>query len=98
MKIEFYNEMADDMIDTIVRQVAALDLNDMIDDEPGVLNEMDIIILRESIVSLMCRLTNLEHPLQPLLKGIMNIKEVVDDSGEVVYTYTLKGAVAKKEA
>lgn len=99
MKIEFYNEMADDMIDTIVRQISALDLNDMIDeDTPGVLNEMDVIIIREAIVSLMCRLTNINHPLQPLLKDLMTVKEVLGEDGDVIFTYTLKGSKVKSSS
>jgi hypothetical protein len=91
MKIEFYNEMADDIINSIVRRIAALDLAEMsnVESEDERLNEMDIIILRESLVSIMCRLTAVDHPLHKILNQIIDITEVETDEGPL-YSYTLK--------
>ncbi len=88
VRTEFFSEISDEIIDSIVRKLAVINLPQMIGQE-GSIDERDIIILKEAIVSMMCRLTNMPHPLHNHFNDIMTVTPVELENGEVIYSYEL---------
>lgn len=90
LKLNFFRDAADDVVENIVRDIAALDLATITGGELNDLNAKDIIMLREALLGIMCRLTGMDHPLHRISNDIIVAKEVVDEYGDAMYDYTLK--------
>lgn len=91
LKLNFFRDMSDEIVENVVRDIAALELSTIAGTELAELNAKDIIILREALLSIMCRLTNMEHPLHDIIKDLIIAEEGVDEYGEAMYGYTLRG-------
>lgn len=96
LRTEIFSEISDEIIDSIVRKIALMNLPDMTGQE-GSINEQDVIILREAITAMMCRLTNIAHPLHNHFEKLVKVVPVELENGEVIYSYEIveidKGAV-----
>lgn len=95
LRTEFFSEISDEIIDSVVRKIALMDLPTVTGQE-GSINEQDVIILREAITALMCRLSNIDHPLHDHFENIVKVTPVELENGELIYSYeiieTEKGA------
>lgn len=88
LRTEIFSEISDEIIDSIVRKIALMNLPDMTGQE-GSINEQDVIILREAITAMMCRLTNIAHPLHNHFEKLVKVVPVELENGEVIYSYEI---------
>lgn len=86
MKLDFYHDVADNLMDYIVQSIAALNLDSNNPDEIH-LREMDIIFLREVLTSFMCRLGGVEHPLKNLADAV--VRDVNVEEGMIDYRLSI---------
>ena len=63
IKMDFYHEVADELLDGMIRKIGSLNLGDQ---EDVIINDIDIIFLRECITSFISKLAGVEHPLANL--------------------------------
>lgn len=62
IKMDFYHEVADELIDSMVRKISSLNLGE----DDIILQDIDIIFLRETITAFICKLGSIPHPLSNL--------------------------------
>ena len=87
IKLDFYHEVADELIDGMVRKISALNIGN--EDGDIVLQDKDIIFLREAITAFICKLGNVPHPMSKLSELVitdLNIRDGMIDYrlGDVV--------------
>ena len=75
IKMDFYHEVADELLDGMIRKIGALNLGDQ---EDVVINDIDIIFLRECITAFISKLAGVEHPLDNLPEAMINNLNVND--------------------
>lgn len=97
LRTEFFSEISDEIIDSIVRKIALMDLPSVTGQE-GTINEQDVIILREAIIAMMSRLSNIPHPLHDHFEKLMKVVPVELETGELVYSYEIIEIEKEKEA
>ena len=90
IKMNFFRDTTDDIVENIIRDIAALELSTILGSDLAEINAKDIIILRESILSIMCRLTKMDHPLHDIVDDLIIAEETVDEYGESMYDYKFK--------
>lgn len=90
LKINFFKDAADDIVENIVRDIASLELSTITNGELAPLQPKDIIMLRESLLSIMCRLTVMDHPLHDIVDELIVSEETFDEYGEPMYGYSFK--------
>lgn len=69
IKMTYFSDIADAILDNVIKSISILNLND--DPDAGMATSTDVIILKEAIIALMCRLVEMDHPLHQI--GIDNI-------------------------
>lgn len=76
MKMDFYHDVADNLMDHIVQSIASLN----IDGNTGEvrLREVDIILMREVLTAFMCKIGGVDHPLKKLAETIVTDLNVED--------------------
>lgn len=82
MKLDFYHDVADNLMDYIVQSIGSLNIDSGNPNEIA-LREVDIIFLREVLTSFMCRLGGVSHPLKNLAEA--TVVDVVSDEGLIDY-------------
>lgn len=90
LKLNFFKDACDDIVENIVRDIASLELSTITGNELAQLNAKDIIMLRESLLAIMCRLTNMDHPLHSISEKLLVSESSVDEYGDAMYSYTFK--------
>lgn len=83
MKLDFYHEVADELMDYVVQSIGALNLDSGNTDEVR-MREVDIIFLREVLTSFMCRIAGVGHPLNSLADSVV-LEVKSDDEGMIDY-------------
>lgn len=94
MKLDFYHDVADNLMDHIVQSIGSLNI-DSGNPEEIHLREVDIIFLREVLTSFMCRLSGVEHPLKNLADAA--VRDVNVDEGMIDYRLAVPAMELEKE-
>ena len=92
MKLDFYHDVADNLMDHIVQSIGSLNIDGGGDEIH--LREMDIIFLRETLTSLMCRLGNIDHPLKNLADAV--VRDVNISEGMIDYRLSIPATTPEK--
>lgn len=77
MKNAYFSTIAENIVDDVIRSLSVLKLEEGSVYKP--LESKDIIILKESIISAMCRVTGLEHPLHEIADQELILSETIRD-------------------
>jgi len=92
MKLDFYHDVADNLMDHIVQSIGSLNIDGGGDEIH--LREMDIIFLREALTSLMCRLGGVDHPLKNLADAV--VRDVNISEGMIDYRLSIPATTPEK--
>lgn len=90
LRMNFFKDAADDIVENTVRDIASLELSTLTGRDLSQLQAKDIIMLREALVSIMCRLTDIDHPLHKITENLIISEETVDEYGDAMYGYSFK--------
>ena len=84
MKKSYFSEVAETILDDVLRAVGCLDLEEskFPTHEP---EHEDLIMIKESVISLMCRIVGIEHPLHEISKNEIIDTTITDDDGMNLY-------------
>lgn len=86
MKLDFYHDVSDNLVEHIIQSIGSLN----IDGEDEIrLREIDIILIREVLASLMCRLGGIPHPLNGLADAV--VKDLAISDGAIDYRVSIPG-------
>lgn len=88
MKIDFYHDVADNLMDYIVTSIGSLGIDANKDDIQ--LRDIDIIFMREVLTAFMCRLGGVEHPLKTLPEA--TVVGLTIDEGTISYDLAVPSA------
>ena len=81
MKLAYFAEISDHIMDDIIRSFSVLNLQEI-----NPLDSKDIILIKESMVSALCRVMGLDHPLH----NIGNDNIIVTNMEDEFCTYKFK--------
>ena len=93
MKLDFYHDVADNLMDHIVQSIGSLNLDG--NNEEIHLREIDIILIREVLTAFMCRLGGAEHPLKNLADAVVQDLNIHD--GSIDYRLAIPGTPPVKK-
>lgn len=88
IKMTYFSDIADSILDNVIRSISLLNLNNS--PESGNLTSTDIILLKEAIISTMCKLSGVDHPLHKIAMDNIIINSTEDDADDVYFKYTFK--------
>ena len=82
MKMDFYHDVADNLMDHIVQSIGSLNIEAGGGQEIS-LRDVDVILVREVLTALMCKVGGVDHPLMGLGDAVvrdLNVTEgFIDD-------------------
>ena len=87
MKLDFYHDVADNIMEHIVQSIGSLNIDGGGDEIH--MREIDIILMREVMTSLMCRLGSISHPLNGLADAV--VKDLTISDGTIDYRVRVPG-------
>lgn len=93
MKLDFYHDVADNLMDHVVQSIGSLNIDGGSDEIH--LREMDIILVREVLTALMCRLGGVDHPLMGLADAV--VKDLNVQEGMIDYRVKVPGEDTKPQ-
>jgi len=93
MKLDFYHDVADNLMDHIIQSIGSLNLDG--NSEEVHLREVDIILIREVLTAFMCKLGGVEHPLKNLADAVVQDLNVHD--GAIDYRLKIPGEKPEKK-
>ena len=89
IRMAFYADVADELLDQIASKIGMLNLNKKNEDEMIDTFPKDIMLLREVLIGMMCRFSNIDHPTHEVFEKIYDLTEDFDEeTGEMMYNYT----------
>ena len=77
MKLDFYHDVADNLMDHIIQSIGSLNLDGGNPDLVK-LREVDIILMREVLTAFMCKIAGVDHPLNALAETVVTDLAVND--------------------
>jgi hypothetical protein len=86
MKMDFYHDVADNLMDHIIQSIGTLNLDGGSTEEVK-LREIDIILMREVITAFMCKIAGVDHPLKALAETV--VTDLVVGDGMIDYRLKL---------
>ena len=86
MKMDFYHDVADNLMDHIIQSIGTLNLAGGSTEEVK-LREIDIILMREVITAFMCKIAGVDHPLKALAETV--VTDLVVGDGMIDYRLKL---------
>ena len=86
MKMDFYHDVADNLMDHVVQSIGSLNIEA---DENVSLKDVDIILVREVLTSLMCKIGKIDHPLNGLAEVVVTDLNIQD--GAIDYRVSVPG-------
>lgn len=86
IKLTYFSDIAEEILDHVVRSISVIGFNS--EEQDGIITSTDIILLKESIIALMCKINGLEHPLHKIAVDNIIISRIEDD--EEMFKYTFK--------
>ena len=95
MKLDFYHDVADNLMDHVVQSIGSLNIDSSHNEEIHI-REIDIILMREVITAFMCRLGNVEHPLKNLADEVVKDVTTDQESGSIDYRLKVPGSLPEK--
>lgn len=98
MKKGYFADVADHILDDVLRSIGCLDLEET-KFETFPIQDDDLIMIKESIISAMCRIVGIDHPLHQIAKNeLLNLREEIDDEyGAVILGYKFKSEASSEE-
>lgn len=93
MKLDFYHDVADNLMDHVVQSIGSLNLDSSHEEEIHI-REVDIILMREVLTAFMCRLGGVNHPLKNLADAV--VKDLNIEEGQIDYRVTVPGTIPEK--
>lgn len=94
IKMTYFSDIADSILDNVIRSISLLNLSSSSENN---LTSTDIILLKETIISTMCKLSGLEHPLHKIAIDNIIINGTESDSEDIYFKYTFKESNEKSE-
>lgn len=90
MKMAYFSGVADEMVDDTLRSMTMLNLEDSpLDTNP--IDSKDIILLKESIISTLCRIIGIYHPLHEVIDENIIVSSIEEgDLDEAYFKYKFK--------
>jgi hypothetical protein len=88
MKLAYFAEVSEQMLDDVLRSMSMLNLEDG-RSETNPITQKDIILIKESIASGLCRIVGIEHPLHDIVEENLSLNEY--DSEESGMSVTITG-------
>jgi hypothetical protein len=88
IRMSFYADIADELLDQVACRIGVLNLNKK--NEPALVAAFpkDIMLLREVLIGMMCRFSDIKHPTHDMFEKMYDLTEDFDEeSGEVMYNY-----------
>jgi hypothetical protein len=95
MKLDFYHDVADNLMDHVVQSIGSLNIDSSHNEEIHI-REIDIILMREVITAFMCRLGNVEHPLKNLADEVVKDVNTDQENGSIDYRLKVPGSLPEK--
>jgi hypothetical protein len=95
MKLDFYHDVADNLMDHVVQSIGSLNLDSSHNEEIHI-REVDIILMREVLTAFMCRLGGVNHPLKGLADAV--VKDLNVEEGSIDYRVTVPGSIPEKSS
>lgn len=86
MKMDFYHDVADNLMDHIIQSIGTLNLDGGSTEEVK-LREIDIILMREVLTAFMCKIAGVDHPLKALAETV--VTDLVINDGMIDYRLKL---------
>ena len=78
MKVGKFMVLADAIVDDVLRSIAVLKIEESVDD-PQDISHREMIMLKEMIVSMMCKMVSIKHPLHDIQENELIIYEMIED-------------------
>lgn len=89
IKLAYFNEIADELVDNALRSMSMLNLEDT-PNETFPIETKDIILLKETFISMMARIVGLEHPLHNLSEDNIVLTDLIDGEDTYYHSYHFK--------
>jgi hypothetical protein len=93
IKLAFFSSAADEILENVIRSIGSLGITD----KSKEIETRDIIMLKESIISVMCRITDVSHPLHKISEDEimidLNMHEELDD---MFFDYKFKSEIEEE--
>jgi hypothetical protein len=90
IKMSYFSTVAEQMLDDTLRSMSMLNLEDG-KSETFPIEQSDVILIKESIISGLCRIVGIEHPLHKYLADNLVMSEAGDDDlGMPITSYKFK--------
>lgn len=93
IKLSFFSSAADEILEHVIRSIGSLGITTTSKE----INTRDIIMLKESIISVMCRLNDVSHPLHKISEDeIMIDTSHEDELDELFFDYKFKSELEEE--
>jgi len=98
MKKGYFADVADHILDDVLRSIGCMDLEET-KHETFPLSDSDLIMIKESIISAMCRIVGIVHPLHEIERTeLISLREEIDDEyGAVILGYKFRSEASSEE-
>jgi hypothetical protein len=89
IKMAYFSTISDEIVDDVLRSLSMLNLEDTPNETYSV-EAKDLILLKESIISMLCKIIGLKHPLHELSEDNIIISETFDGEDTLFHNYRFK--------
>ena len=89
MKMAFFAEVADQVVDDTLRSISVLNLEET-KAETFPLESRDVILIKEAVISALCRIVGIEHPLHEIGDDNIVISDILQDAEASLFKYRFK--------
>lgn len=88
IRLSFYADVADEILDQVACRIGMLNLKKKNEAALTDAFPKDVMLLREVLIGMMCRFSDIHHPTHDVFEKIYSLTEDFDEeSGEMVYNY-----------
>lgn len=79
MKLSYFNSVTEELVDDVLRSLSTLRLEET-PAETTPVTSLDIIMLKETIMAMLCRIVGISHPLHEMAQDNIILSELMDDN------------------
>lgn len=87
MKLAHFAAVSDQILDDALRSISVLKIEGV---DVHDVDQKDLILIKESIVSTLCRMEGMEHPLHRLMEDNLIVNDVSDDDDGITMAYKFR--------
>ena len=96
-RMAYFSAIGDEVADNIVRSLASLKLDER-NGETFPLDSRDIVMFKECVISALCRVIGMDHPLHKIEEENIVITQSEDDAYDGFFGYRFKSDLEAEEA